>query len=108
MRLAAMRRLVSILLLLTFLGFGTGVAAHLHDQQHNRADAKQHRNHPAPAHDESNCVIHAQLHSPLLAMTWVPLLVTLGLFIAFLSSLAPALSPQRADIRLDCRGPPSC
>ena len=103
-----MRRLPSIVLLLTFLAFGSGVAAHLHNLQHARADAKLHDDRPAPAHDESNCVTHAQLHSPLLAMTWVSLLVSLGLFVAFLSLLAPLLVPQGSEIRLDCRGPPSC
>ena len=100
------RHVASILLLLAFLCLGSGTAEFLHNREHAREDAQS--DHPAAPHDESNCVIHAQLHTPLLSIAWTPLLVFLGLFVAFLSLLTPALIPQRTFIRLDCRGPPAC
>jgi hypothetical protein len=33
-------------------------------------------------------------------------LVCLGLLVAFLTLLAPAMTPQRIALRIDCRGPP--
>jgi hypothetical protein len=93
------RRLLAILLTLAFLALATGVFAHLHDLQH-RDDAT--------AHDEEACVVHAQLRAPLLASGWVPLLVCLGTFVAFLSLITPPLVSQRLIFRLDCRGPPAC
>ena len=43
-----------------------------------------------------------------LAAGWVPVLVCLGLFAAFLTVLSPRLTPQRVPPRTDCRGPPAC
>ena len=64
--------------------------------------------HGTPTHDDSNCSIHRLLHVAKLSVGWVPLLVCLGLFVAFLSEL-PATAPvRRLVIRLDCRGPPAC
>ena len=38
---------------------------------------------PVPAqHDESNCEVHAQLHIPLMAAAWVPVLILLGLVLS--------------------------
>ena len=41
-----------------------------------------------------------------LSVGWVPLLICLGLFVAFLTLLTPQLASQRVAIRIDCRGPP--
>jgi hypothetical protein len=109
-------RFASILLALAFLALGTGGLEFLHNLEHQREDARQasialksHQRIPAaPTHDESNCPIHFQLHLPIFFTAWTPLLVALGLFVAFLTLLAPSLNTQRAYIRLDCRGPPSC
>lgn len=88
-------------------------AAHEHSSQHAACGSHGHDHGPAHGtpvhrHDETNCEIHAQLHMPLLAGGWVPVLVCLGLFIAFLSLLSPRLTPQRVPPRTDCRGPPAC
>ena len=123
-----MHRFASILLAISLTLFGSGVLKHVHNLDHAARDAAaalqsighdceghphahtteaQHDHPPAPGHDESNCEIHAQLHMPLLAAGWVPLLVCLGLFVAFLSLLSPRLTPQRVPPRTDCRGPPA-
>jgi len=111
-----MRRFPAIFLTLVFLMLGTGTLEHLHNLQHACEDAieaaaakaahqpvQEHQE-----HDENNCAVHAQLHMPTLPVAWVPLLILLGLFVAFLSMLAPRLNPQAQFIRIDCRGPPVC
>ena len=100
-----MRRVAASLLLITFLAMGTGLLAHLHELDHQRQDAHQA---PQPAHDESNCLIHALLHVPMLATPTLALLVCLGLFVAFLTLLDTPLVSQRDISRIDCRGPPAC
>jgi hypothetical protein len=45
---------------------------------------------------------------PIMNVGWVPLLVFLGLFVAFLSLLATSLIPRPLPARIDCRGPPVC
>jgi hypothetical protein len=110
-----MYRLAGVILALFFLASGTGLLDHLHDLDHARTDAEvmaaaQAEGRPmkgAPVHDDDNCVIHAQLHAPLLAGGWVAFLICLGLYVAFLTLLAPELVPQPAFSRLDCRGPPT-
>jgi len=110
------RRLIAILLAWWFVALGSGALAALHDLQHDQEDAAiaaadRAAGRPekeAPHHDESNCPVHAQLHIPFIAAGWVPLLVCLGLFTAFLTLLPESLTSRRAPERLDCRGPPSC
>jgi hypothetical protein len=109
-----MRSILSTLLLLTFLCVGTGLMEYLHDLHHEYEDRqqaiiaqKQGKPTPtAPIHDESNCFVHAQLHIARLPVIWVPLLVLLGLFVAFLTQIAVPLISQRQLLRIDCRGPP--
>ena len=81
-----MRRLTSILLLITVLGLGTGGLAYVHDLQHAAEDAREDRDAGAAGlpvehhhHDESNCHVHAQLHLPLIAAGWATMVVSLGL-----------------------------
>jgi hypothetical protein len=57
-------------------------------------------------HDESNCAIHAQLHLQFLAAGFTPILICLGLFLAFLSLLDSPLLGRLLPARIDCRGPP--
>ena len=88
---------------------------YLHDRQHAKEDAIAAESARAAGlpekshepHDETNCAFHAQLHVPLISAGWVPLLVFLGLFVAFLSTLAPALATQRLPSCMVCRGPPA-
>jgi hypothetical protein len=108
------RALTATLLALCFAALSSGALEHLHNAAHAREDAAMPARGgpdsptPAPPHNDSNCPTHAQLHLPLLAAGWVPLLICLGLFVAFLTLLAPALPAGHAPARLDCRGPPSC
>ena len=99
----------AIFLLISFLGLGTGALSYLHELQHEHEDAQAgHDDRHAPVHDESNCFVHAQLHLPTVSVGWVPLLICLGLFVAFVTELAPPLVSQRAFFRIACRGPPAC
>ena len=100
-----MQRLAGAILIALFLALGSGALEYAHNLEHAREDARVKA--PEKQHDESNCVFHAQLHAPLLAAAWVPLLVCLGLFVAFLTLLAEQPIPHRPITRLDCRGPPA-
>lgn len=107
--LAVIRRLPVIVSLLGFVVLGTGLLGNLHLRTHllerGRANlGKVDRSHSIPAED--SCELCVQLHLPVLSAGWVPLLVCLGLFVAFLTLLAPRLTPQPTLLRLGCRGPP--
>ena len=102
-------------MMLCYVALGSGAAEYWHNAEHAAEDAAaavMARDSGAPLdhspiHDESNCPIHAQLHLAGLAVGWVPLLVCLGFFIAFLTLLAPRLPAQRLVFALPCRGPPA-
>ena len=117
----SMHRFCSFVLVLAFLALGSGLAEFLHNAEHAREDARaaaaasagpsdspDSHSHDGPLHDESNCRVHAMLHAPLLSAGWVPLLVLLGLFVAFLNLLTPAPVFRKLAVRLPCRGPPTC
>ena len=79
---------------------------YLHERDHAREDAAAGM--PHQQHDENICALHAQMRSPIVsAAAWVPLLVCLGLFIAFLTLLDEQPIYSRPTTRLDCRGPPA-
>jgi hypothetical protein len=110
-----MRRLASILLLLCFATLGTGLAQYWHEQQHEREDrihlslallAGKHLPVHGADHD-SDCPICMQLHVPHLPATWTPILLLLGLLLAFLQPLLSRPLAQPATIHIDCRGPPT-
>ena len=108
------RRWPAILLLLAFLALGSGGFEYVHNHQHlhdgvAHADGDPHHDDaPTPAHDAANCFLHHLLRAPLLSIGWTPILVCLGLFVAFLTLLSPPLIAQRQYVRIDCRGPPAC
>ncbi len=109
-----MKRLASILLLFTFLGLGSGAMDYLHELQHAREDAIADARAKAAGrpifphhHDESNCETCAQLHIQFVFVRWVPTLICLGLFVAFLTLLDTPLISRLAPARIDCRGPPA-
>jgi hypothetical protein len=101
-------RLASILLLFTFTALATGSVEYLHNLQHVPGHLATAGDGDGKHHDDSNCDIHRQLHAPALAAQWLPTLILLGLFVAFLTLLAPRLTPQRSLERIACRGPPAC
>jgi len=112
----AVRRVAAILLMLVFLALGTGALESLHNHVHALEDAAEAAAAKAAGkpvdlpheHNENNCDVHAQLHLPLVTAAWVPLLVLLGAFVAFLTLLAPPPISRRPPLRIDCRGPPIC
>ena len=110
-------RVAALLLSLCFVGLGSGVLRFAHDAAHAHDDARVDAAARAAglpvdpagrhAHDESNCDLHALLNAPLLAAQTVPLLVQLGLFVAFLTLLSNPVTRLRLPARIDCRGPPA-
>jgi hypothetical protein len=113
-----MHRVGAAILLLCFLGLGSGALRFAHDAAHRQHDARL--EHAARAagipiepkdhhpHDESNCDLHALLNAPLALTNETPLLVQLGLFVAFLTLLSTPVARLRLPARIDCRGPPPC
>jgi hypothetical protein len=108
-----LNRVASIVLLMCFLGLGSGALNYVHQMEHRRQDAvidavlraaglpvQPHH------HDDSNCEVCAQLHLQYVFIRWVPFLVCLGLFIAFLTLLDAPMIPRLLPARIDCRGPP--
>src|SRR5262249_36497404 len=114
--ICAVRRFVSGLLIVFFLALGTGTIEYVHNLEHAWDDAMavaraRDAGKPppvVPAHDDSNCFVHAQLHMPTIAQGWVPLLILLGLLVAFLTQLPISAPSVPLRLRLDCRGPPAC
>ena len=115
-----MQRVAAWVMLVCYAALGSGTVEYWHNQQHAAEDsgalvvatavpgspAIQHDDHP-PLHDESNCPIHLQLHLAGLAVAWVSLLICLGLFVAFLTMLAPVSRGRQVAFSLACRGPPA-
>ena len=101
------------------LALGSGALRFVHELSHAAADAHVHAgpgdhdadpdHHPLhlPVHDPADCFTHAQLNLPMLQAGYVPLLVCLGLFVAFLTSMPVPVRSRRPVLRLDCRGPPA-
>lgn len=101
--------------MLAYLALGTGALEYVHNLQHASEDARidalaaaagaPATSHP---HDDSNCDIHAQLHMAIFLSHWLPVLVCLGLFVAFVILLDSPLIPRPQPVRIGCRGPPAC
>lgn len=113
------RRVAPILMIVVLAALGSGALQALHEHAHVLTDASApghdhdhegdtHHDHPAPPHhDETNCELHALLRAPILSAGPVAVLICLGLFVAFLTTIEPPLASRRAPLRCDCRGPPS-
>jgi len=104
------QRLARIILVVAFAAMGSGSLQRLHALAHEWEDAAiagtHHDEGPLPTHDESNCLMHAMLAAPIISAGWVPLLVLIGVFVAFLTQLPTRVISQLAPVRIDCRGPP--
>lgn len=109
-----MQRLAAMLMILCYAALGSGAMEYWHNLEHaaedaielqSAHDAGQPLDH-APIHDESNCPFHSQLHLAGLAVAWTPLLICLGLIVAFLTLLVPSSVGRQVVFALPCRGPP--
>jgi ABC-type nickel/cobalt efflux system permease component RcnA len=107
-----LKKLASIVLLLVFASIGSGALqyAHLLDHLHHDHEADQTTsNQPAhhhEDHDESHCAICGVLHMPTVSAGYVPILISLGILVAFLTEIAAVSSGYRLLAWIDCRGPP--
>lgn len=112
------RRAAPILAIVLLAALGSGSLQALHEHAHALADAGAHAechghdhgapHDPAPVHhDETNCELHALLRAPILSAGPVAVLVCLGLFVAFLTTVEPPPASRRVPLRCDCRGPPA-
>lgn len=108
------RRFASILLAAWFALAATGWLEFSHNQQHreeDRAAALAAReaglpDEPTPAHDDSNCLTHLQLHLPAIAGGWVAVVIVLGLLSLLGAQRAMVGTPARVVSTRVCRGPP--
>ena len=108
-------RVTVAILVLTYLALGSGAVERWHNAQHAAQDAKvvaaaRESGAPVPHtpfHDDVNCVTHSQIHLSGLAISWVPLLILLGVFVAFLTQLPVQVPALERCFVLACRGPPA-
>ena len=103
-----MRRFAATILVLAFATLGSGLLLHVHNDAH-AAEHAHHADddHPASPLDTSGCDLHGKLTLPMLSAGFTPVMIALGLFVAFLTQLTPAWDSAFAHVRLDCRGPPA-
>jgi hypothetical protein len=104
------RRLPAILLLIGFAALGSGLLEDLHLRTHvmeRAAVGHAGADSTAPHDRDDGCALCANLHLPRIGGGYVPLLVCVGLFVAFRTLLAPQLASQFVADRIDCRGPPA-
>ena len=108
-----MQRIIAIALLAVFAATGSGWLNYLHLQEHisPRTCAFSTLSLSTPTggdHDENNCPTCLTLHVCFAASGYVPLLICLGLLVAFLSLLAPRPITRQALVWIESRGPPVC
>lgn len=109
-----MNRAAAAILVLCYLALGSGAVERWHNAQHAAEDARaivaaQKAGVPAPVlpnHDDGNCLIHSQIHLSTMAAGWVPLLIILGAFVAFLTLLPVKVVSVERYFDFACRGPP--
>jgi hypothetical protein len=113
--LKPVHRIAAVILVFCYLALGSGAVERWHNAQHAAEDAAAIRaaedaGLPAPVipiHDDSNCFVHAQIHLSTMAVAWVPLLILLGVFVAFLTLLPMKVAGVVPQFALACRGPPA-
>jgi hypothetical protein len=108
-------RLAAVILVICYTALGSGAVERWHNARHAAEDAKILQ--PAveagvpvkslPFHTDYNCSFHWQLHLSGMAVAWVPLLICLGLFLAFLTMLPVQLPACQRLLVIPCRGPPA-
>ena len=111
------RRLAGIFVIACTLILSSGALSRVHDAAHaiedQHAVEASHEGSSSPStpaqHDETNCFLHAQLLSTSIAPAGiVPILVLLGVFVAFLTLIPQSIERRFVAHRIDCRGPPGC
>jgi hypothetical protein len=102
------RRLGATFLILAFAALGSGVLLHLHNAAHATEHVNTAGEHQPYSGDERTCDLHGKLTAPVFSAGFTPVLIALGLFVAFLTQLTPAWVSSFAHVRIDCRGPPVC
>jgi len=108
------RRIASIVLLAVFAATGSGLLHFLHLQdhlsEHRRTAPRAASSLTLPSeadHDENACSICLTLQLQFWGTGSAPLLMFLGLALAFLSLISPPLlEDQTTSARIHCRGPP--
>ena len=103
---------VSIVLVGIFAAIGSGALqyAHLLEHMHAGAPAGNQRHspiHDREHHDEEHCAICSVLQMPTLSQRYVPILISLGLLVAFVTELVTLTAGYRLPASIDCRGPPA-
>jgi hypothetical protein len=102
------RRWAVILATITVLLLGSGALSFLHELEH-RVDQRACTTggeRPAGSHDDSNCPIHAMLHSPIVAGGVERSPVGLVETAEKLAVADQVLVSVELPVNLSCRGPP--
>jgi hypothetical protein len=106
-------RIIGALLLAIFAATQSGGLNYLHLQEHLAAGHAMRQRvtlgipWPIDHHDERACPVCMTLHMPLSAAAgYIPLLICLGLLLAFLSLLSPRPATPQAFAWIESRGPP--
>lgn len=111
------KRIAAIFVIACTLLLSSGALSRVHEAAHaiedQRALDASHDGSPAPVvpahHDDTNCFLHAQLlNTPFVPVGIMPILVLLGLFVAFLTQIPQSIERRFVADRIDCRGPPRC
>jgi hypothetical protein len=108
-------RLAAAILVACYLALGSGAVERWHNARHAAEDAKllqaAHETgapeKSVPFHTDYNCSFHWQLHLSGMAVACVPLLICLGLFLAFLTMLPVQMPAYQRLLVVPCRGPPA-
>lgn len=108
--LKAVQRAVGMILLVVFAATGSGLLKYLHLREDTAAAtqplARSSVSLPHEDHDENNCPICMTLHMQIAVTGYVPLLICLGLLLAFLSLITPPPFTRRVPVWIESRGPP--
>jgi hypothetical protein len=108
--LKSVQRVVGMILLVVFAATGSGLLKYLHLREDAAAATQPLANSsialPHEDHDENNCPVCMTLHMQIAVAGYVPLLIRLGLLLAFLSLITPPPFTRPVPVWIESRGPP--
>jgi hypothetical protein len=108
--LKSVQRVVGMILLVVFAATGSGLLKYLHLREDAAAATQPLANSsialPHEDHDENNCPVCMTLHMQIAVAGYVPLLICLGLLLAFLSLITPPPFTRPVPVWIESRGPP--